>query len=73
MKKYIYMLIPFLIAGCTKGKQDTTYSFTCTSTYQHGFTTLTKDTTFNNITTNDANYYARITSVNGWVTMCERQ
>ena len=73
MRNCLYIFIAICFIACTKTK-DTVYTFVCTSSYQKDpFTLIKKDTTFYNITTADAVSYARSTSVNGWVTDCERQ
>ena len=74
MTKYLLLSLMLLLLACTKNGTDTKYTFVCTSTYQQNpFSIYTKDTTFYNITANDANSYARNHTVNGWVTTCERQ
>ncbi len=73
MRKYFWLFIPVVLLGCSKGKSDTKYSFKCTSVnHVDPFNYVVKDTIFNNITSNDANYYARTNTGNGWYTTCER-
>ena len=75
MKKHLIAIIPLVLLACTKSRQDTTFTYVCTSTNGSGspFTPAVKDTTLYNITTAFANAYARNTSVNGWYTTCEKQ
>jgi hypothetical protein len=73
MRKYLPIILIFLAIGCTKSQSDTTYTYTCVSTFRPDpFTYVTHDTILYNTTPRDAAAYIRATSVNGWSTTCDR-